>query len=100
MHYAVPLSETLVRNVVERVGTHWANQSAITQQERLGGPQESVSEFLVVQVDGSILSTKESGWKEAEVAVMYREEHYTIGTVIMGIAFSSFVLMYCGYIEK
>jgi hypothetical protein len=45
----------------------------------LGQAEKPTSAFLVIQTDGSMLSTRDAGWKEAKVAVIYREEHHTQG---------------------
>ena len=75
LHYRVSLSEQCFKSVVERVGSFWCQASPENRQELLT-EEETIPSRLVVQVDGSMVSTREQGWKEAKVAVLYREEHH------------------------
>lgn len=78
VHHKSSISERLLRSVVERVGEQWEEKSPEQRQEQLCSKEGSASP-LVVQVDGSMVSTRDLGWKEAKVAVLYREEHHVAG---------------------
>jgi hypothetical protein len=77
IHSRVVISPNLVRRVVERVGER-ANQapSALAAQRACRPSPEEPAAALVVAADGSMLLTREAGWKEAKVAVVARAEDF------------------------
>jgi hypothetical protein len=80
VHYAVPISETLVCRVVARVGRRAAACDTGAWHEALRSPPTTPAELVVVQTDGSMLPTRgEQAWHEAKLAVIYRDEHHVAG---------------------
>jgi hypothetical protein len=75
IHYPAPISDNLVRRVVDRVGRRLgsAHSRLSLQQAALPSPLY-VPKWLVVAADGSMLLTREDGWREAKVAVVARGE--------------------------
>lgn len=78
LHYAEPISENLLRRVVERVG----GQCETTDQGRLQAELKPVdptpAEILVIEVDGSQLPIRgNEPWKEAKVGLTYRQDPQT-----------------------
>jgi hypothetical protein len=75
IHYSVPISDNLVRRVVDRVGRRreCAHSRLALQQAALPSPLHP-PKWLVVAADGSMLLTREHGWREAKVAVVARGE--------------------------
>lgn len=74
VHYGWPISENLVRRVVERVGRMQEECEPEVLQEELQTVPEAVAALVVVGVDGSLLPTRgEETWREAKVAVISRE---------------------------
>ena len=78
VHYQSSISASLIREVVERVGARAEAIEPKALQRALQTPKFE-SELLVVETDGSMLRTRE-GWKEAKLAVVYREENHVVGT--------------------
>jgi hypothetical protein len=78
VHYQSPVSASLVREVVERVGRRAEAIEPKALQEALQTPKFE-SKLVVVQTDGSMLRTRE-GWQEVKLAVVYREENHVVGT--------------------
>jgi hypothetical protein len=77
IHYCVPVSEGLMRSTVERTAEQWSAQPSRTLQGELRSAPARPSELLVVQNDGSMLPIRGAEpWKEAKVAVVYREEQH------------------------
>ena len=76
IHYAFPISSNLFRRVVDRVGRRRekAHSSLALQQAALPSPVHP-PQSLVVAGDGSMLLTRELGWKETKVAVVARGEN-------------------------
>jgi len=76
IHYAVPASSNLFRRVVDRVARRRESAHSLLalQQAALPSP-EHPPQALVVAGDGSMLLTRESGWKEAKVAAVARGEN-------------------------
>jgi hypothetical protein len=74
VHYGWPISENLVRRVVERVGRMQEEcEPGVLQEELQPEPQQAPT-LVVVGVDGSMLPTRgEDAWREAKVAVISRE---------------------------
>ncbi|MDP2322854.1 MAG: ISKra4 family transposase [Gammaproteobacteria bacterium] len=78
VHYNRPVSENLVRNVVERVGERLEECNAEQLQCELHPPSPEPAQVLVVGVDGSMLPTRgKDPWREAKVAAVYRTEKTT-----------------------
>ena len=73
IHYPTPISSNLIRRVVDRVGRRRENAHSplALQQAALPSPHHP-PKSLVVAGDGSMLLTREAGWKEAKVAVVAR----------------------------
>lgn len=76
LHYGWSISENLVRRVVDRVGKRLDGVDDRYLQHALAQPEERQSELVLVQTDGSMLPTR-VGWKEAKVAAVVRQEHYS-----------------------
>lgn len=75
VHYGWPISENLVRRVVERVGRVQERCEPQVLQEELQAVPQQEPALVVVGVDGSMLPTRgEDTWREAKVAVVSREE--------------------------
>jgi hypothetical protein len=75
VHYGWPISENLVRRVVERVGRVQEECEPEVLHEELQAVPEQEPALVVVGVDGSMLPTRgEDSWREAKVAVISREE--------------------------
>jgi hypothetical protein len=75
IHYTSPISSNLCRRVVDRVGRRResAHSRLALQQAALASPHEPPSSLLIA-ADGSMLLTREHGWREAKVAVVARGE--------------------------
>lgn len=71
IHYPSPISENLVRRVVDRVGgrAESAYSEEALQQACIPTPPQP-PKALVIAGDGSMLKTREENWKEAKVAVV------------------------------
>ncbi|MFC1611416.1 ISKra4 family transposase [Myxococcota bacterium] len=76
LHYGWPISENLVRRVVDRVGKRIEYADDTYLQHALSEPESRKSKLVLVQNDGSMLPTHE-GWKEAKVGVIVRQEHHS-----------------------
>jgi hypothetical protein len=71
VHYPRAISSNLVRRVVDRVGRRAeAAHSELTLQCAALPTPEALPRMVVVGDDGSMLNTREQGWKEAKVAVV------------------------------
>jgi hypothetical protein len=75
IHYSEPISDNLVRRVVDRVGRRRerARSQLALQQAALPSPLHP-PKCLIVACDGSMLLTREQGWREAKVGVVARGE--------------------------
>lgn len=77
LHYQEPISETLLRRVVARVGGQCEEADQGHLQEALK-PKAEPADALVVEVDGSMLPIRgEEPWKEAKVGLTYRHDRKT-----------------------
>lgn len=77
IHYPTTISENLVRRVVNRVGLRCeAAYSEESLQLACRQKSDQPADILVVATDGSMLLTREEGWKEAKVAVVARAEAF------------------------
>ena len=76
IHYSVTISDNLVRRVVDRVGRRreHAHSPLALQQAALPSP-EHPPRWLLIAADGSLVLTRELGWKEAKVAVVARGDN-------------------------
>jgi hypothetical protein len=73
IHYPTPISSNLVRRVVDRVGRRREQaHSAVALQQACRPSPAAPAKTLVVANDGSMVQTREEGWKEAKVAVVAR----------------------------
>src|SRR5258706_15717562 len=84
IHYSVPISDNLVRRVVDRVGgrRERAHGRLALQQAALPSPRDP-PKWLIVAADGSMLLTRENGWREAKVAVVARGESIIPNTAVL-----------------
>jgi hypothetical protein len=75
IHYPSPISSNLCRRVVDRVGRRRekAYSRLALQRAALASPLQP-PRFLLIAADGSMLLTREHGWREAKVAVVARGE--------------------------
>lgn len=75
IHYPFPISDNLVRRVVDRVGCRRERAfSPLALQQACRPSPEQPAKALVVAGDGSMLLTREESWKEAKVAVVARAD--------------------------
>lgn len=75
IHYPFPISSNLIRRVVDRVGRRCeAAFSPLALQRACRPSPAQPPKALVVAGDGSMLLTRQEGWKEAKVAVVARAE--------------------------
>jgi Uncharacterised protein family (UPF0236) len=76
IHYPFPISSNLFRRVVDRVARRRENAHSplALQQAALPSP-EHPPRWLIVAADGSMLLTREDGWREAKVATVVRGEN-------------------------
>jgi hypothetical protein len=75
IHYPLPISDNLIRRVVDRVAQRreQAHSRLALQQAAVPSP-ERPPKSLIIAADGSMLLTREDGWREAKVAVVARGE--------------------------
>ena len=75
IHHSMPISDNLVRRVVDRIGRRResAHSRLALQQAALPSPRHP-PKWLIVAPDGSMLLTREHGWREAKVGVVARGE--------------------------
>ncbi|MGA1564480.1 MAG: ISKra4 family transposase, partial [Pontimonas sp.] len=77
VHHLCPISENLVRRVVDRVGRRAEQTSAIHLAEELRPLAPEPAQVLVVATDGSMVPTRgEDSWREVKLGVVYRGEHH------------------------
>ncbi len=77
IHYPTTISSNLLRRVVDRVAERQdAAWSPLSLQRAYRATPEDAPQSLVIATDGSMLLTRESGWKEAKVAVVARGEDF------------------------
>jgi hypothetical protein len=76
IHYPFPISSNLFRRVVDRVARRRekAHSPLALQQAALPSPEQP-PQWLVIAADGSMLLTREHGWREAKVATVVRGEN-------------------------
>jgi len=73
LHHGTPISENLIRRVVERVGKR--AQARDDLAERARAPSVTAPSTLLVQVDGSMLPTRGADpWREVKVGLVVRED--------------------------
>lgn len=74
VHHGGEISENLVRRVVERVGRR--AEARVDLAARLRAEANAPPSTLLVQVDGSMLSTRGAdAWREVKVGLVVRDEH-------------------------
>ncbi len=75
LHYDEPISENLLRRVVDRVGRECEAADQGRLQQELKPPAEEAAHVLVIEVDGSQLPIRGAEpWKEAKVGLTYRQD--------------------------
>jgi hypothetical protein len=79
MHYGWPISENMVRRVVDRVGEVLESLPEAAVQKALLLPSTTPAKLITIGIDGSMLSTRE-GWQETKLGVVVRDEHHVVGT--------------------
>lgn len=79
MHYGWPISDNLVRRVVDRVADCLESVSEPALQRALLPPSSTQARLVTIGIDGSMLSTTD-GWQETKLGVVVRDEHYAVGT--------------------
>lgn len=78
LHYAEPISENLLRRVVDRVGRQCETSDQGRLQSELKRAAPETADVLVIEVDGSHLPIRgEEPWKEAKVGLTYRQDFDT-----------------------
>ncbi|MGH7865890.1 MAG: ISKra4 family transposase [Candidatus Binataceae bacterium] len=76
MHHGRPISENLVRLVIERMGIVATGDPMLTH--RLRAPAATVPAALLVAVDGSMLPTRgDDAWRETKLGMVARSEHHS-----------------------
>jgi hypothetical protein len=92
IHYPTSISSNLVRRVVDRVGERQdAAFSELTLQQAYRPTPEDLPRSLVVAADGSMLLSREEGWKEAKVAVVARGEDFLENRGRRTVAYARYV---------
>jgi len=75
LHHGTAISENLVRRVVDRVGRRAQTHPHLGAQLR--APAAQSPSTLVVEVDGSMVSTRGADpWREVKVGLVARGEHF------------------------
>lgn len=84
IHYPSPISSNLCRRVVDRIGrrSEMAHSRLALQKAALPSPLQAPRSLLVAS-DGSMLLTREHGWREAKVAVVARGESIIQGKGVL-----------------
>lgn len=77
VHYSQPVSENLIRRVVERVGIALSDLSLDEVQRRALPARQAPPSVLVVEVDGTMVSTRDTdSWRETKVGTVVRQDCY------------------------
>lgn len=76
IHYPFTISANLARLVVDRVGRSCELSDADYLQHALRAPCPTRAHLAVVQSDGSMVSTREDGWREVKVGMVFRAENH------------------------
>ena len=76
IHYPFPISENLARLVVDRIGEECEAANDDYLQHALRETTPTPSELAVVQSDGSMVPTRDEGWKEVKVGMVFRVENH------------------------
>lgn len=75
VHYAIPISDNLLRRVAARVGAQCEDADHGHLQEALKPAPAEPTDVLVVQMDGSMLPIRGAEpWKEAKVGLTYHHD--------------------------
>ncbi len=78
LHYDEPISENLLRRVVDRVGRECESADQGRLQQELKPREAEAAHVLVIEVDGSQLPIRGvEPWKEAKVGLTYRQDAQT-----------------------
>ncbi len=78
LHYDEPISENLLRRVVDRVGRECEDADQGRLQQELKPQKAQAPHVLVIEVDGSQLPIRGAEpWKEAKVGLTYRQNAAT-----------------------
>ncbi|MCP4376847.1 MAG: hypothetical protein GY794_11805, partial [bacterium] len=76
VHYPFSISANLARLVVDRVGSECESSDDDYLQHALRKMNGSKSDLAVVQSDGSMVPTRDGGWKEVKVGMVFRAENH------------------------
>ena len=74
VHYPSPISENVVRRVVDRIGRRCESAGLLEVQLAAKPRTARPAPMLVVATDGSMVCTREASWKESKVAVVARPQ--------------------------
>jgi hypothetical protein len=97
IHYPFDISSNLVRRVVDRVGRRSERAfSPLALQQACRPSPTQPAKALVVAGDGSMLLTREEGWREAKVAVVARAESVIADKSRLSIAEARYVAVLGG----
>ncbi len=76
IHYPFPISSNLARLVTDRVGKRCESSDEDYLQHALRNPSPTRAHLAIVQADGSMVSTREDGWREVKVGMVFRAENH------------------------
>lgn len=77
VHYPFSISDNLARGAIERLGKTLEESDPLYLQEALRPPPTTPARVLYVQTDGGMLPVREGeGWKEAKMAVVFRDDRH------------------------
>lgn len=74
VHYPWPISENLVRRIVDRLAGCCESTALLASQRTARPMTEEPARMLLVATDGSMVCTREAAWKEAKLAVVARAD--------------------------
>lgn len=76
-HYPFSISDNLARGAIDRLGTLLDESDPIHIQTELRPQPQTPARVLYAMTDGGMLPVREGdGWKEAKVAVVFRDDHH------------------------
>ena len=77
VHYPFSISDNLARGAVDRLGRTLEESDSVFLQEALRPKPKTPPRVLYVQTDGGMLPVRVGdGWKEAKMAVAFREDQH------------------------
>jgi hypothetical protein len=79
MHYTFSISSNLLRRVTDRVGRRCEGANERHLQTALQPRARKAPALLIVQNDGSMLPTRDDGWREAKLAMVTRSDKMVLG---------------------